>query len=498
MVEVFTEGHDYYYEVTDIMANYCQRNSIQFVKERASADKGTIFVKSILTAGKGEVFVECEIIGNGCTNKKADRFELTAGKPYEVTKQCKRYVKHNLLRAAEEFFEKPLPWGILTGIRPVKMVHKLMDCGLKNEDILRHLTSFYKLAPDRAQLGIDIAMYEREFIFPYNPKKVSVYISIPFCPTRCSYCSFPSNEIARWGHFTGRYVEVLTEEIQAAGRALAKAGLSCDTVYIGGGTPTSLDLKDLDRVLNAVKEHLIVPETREYTIEAGRPDTLNRAKLELMKEYDATRISINPQTMNAVTLKKIGRDHSPEDIVYAFEMARKTGHDNINMDIIMGLPGEDKAMAARTLGFVKDLNPENVTVHTLAIKRASKLHEEEGFNARWVKEKEVQTMMELATDFLQDMGMNPYYLYRQKYMVGNLENIGFCLPGFEGIYNMRIMEEKQTILGLGAGATTKLIYLDEDRLERKQNPKSLEHYINRAEDIVEGWQGVINLLKTKT
>ncbi len=496
MVRVFTEGHNFHYEVADILANYCKRDSIQFVKEGTPpSGEGAIFVKSTLRTYKEDALLRCGITGNGRTSVKVDRFELLHRDFLRTKRQCKIYVKHNLLRAAEEFFQRPLPWGILTGIRPIKMVHKLMDLGLGTEDILDKLTGLYKLSPDRAQLSIDIAIYERRFIFPYNPEKVSVYISIPFCPTRCSYCSFPANEISRCGHLIDRYIEGLRLEICAAGKALTRAGLSCDTIYIGGGTPTSLNLNGLAKIFDAIKQNLICPGVREYTVEAGRPDTLDWAKLELMKRYDVTRVSINPQTMNAMTLKRIGRDHKPEDIVHAFQMARKAGYDNINMDIIMGLPGENEAMVARTLGFIKALNPENVTVHTLAIKRASRLHEEWGFDSRWVREGEVQTMMNLTTDFLRSLGMNPYYLYRQKYMADNLENIGFCLPGYEGIYNMQTMEEKQTIIGLGAGAVTKLVYLSEDRLERRQNPKGLGHYINRVESIAKSWQGAIDLLK---
>lgn len=491
MIKVLTEGHDFHYEVADILANYCGRDEIEFVKEKVPATDRSLFVHSILEYHPDGGKLECSITGHGSSVSKVERVAPSYGDHSEIRKRNKRYVKHNLLKAAEEFFDKRLPWGILTGIRPVKMIHKLMDQGMEEREILNHLVEFYRLEPEKVCLGMDIARTERRFIFPYNPKKVSIYISIPFCPTRCSYCSFPSNQLSRWGGFTDRYIDCLSREIKTAGDALKDRGFTCDTVYIGGGTPTSLSRAQLDRLLDNVECNFLSTGTREFTIEAGRPDTLDKAKLQSIKEHRATRISINPQTMNASTLKVIGRKHSPGDILHAFELARQTGHDNINMDIIMGLPGENEDMVAGTLEHIGRLKPEGVTVHTLAIKRASKLHEE-AFEADWVDESEVEAMMRRADGFLQRMDMKPYYLYRQKYMVGNLENIGYSLTGYEGIYNMQIMEEKQTIIGLGAGAASKLVFLSEDRLERVPNPKSLEHYIDRAEDIAKRKEEIIS------
>ncbi len=495
MIKVFTEGHDYYYEVADILANYCLRDKIEFVEKEVPAESRSLFVHSIMKSNSYGMEFKCSISGEGRSVCETDRFEAVDGDRLAVRKQYKRYVKHNLLKAAEKYFHKGLRWGILTGIRPVKMVHKLMDRGFDNRYIFKHLTQFYRLAPEKAQLGIDIAINERKFILPYDPGKVSIYISIPFCPTRCSYCSFPSNEMSRWGSLTDRYVECLINEIQAVGTALAGRGFICDTVYIGGGTPTSLNLSQLGTLLESINRYFLNAQTREFTVEAGRPDTLDKDKLEAIKRYGATRISINPQTMNASTLEIIGRKHSPEDILTAFELARQYGHDNINMDIIMGLPGENSDLVENTLEHIGRLKPEGVTVHTLAIKRASRL-QEEAFEADWVEEQEVEAMMQLSVGYLLNMGMKPYYLYRQKYMVGNLENIGFCLPGFEGMYNMQIMEEKQTIIGIGAGAASKLVYLSEDRLERKANPKSLTHYIERAESIASGKQEIISALQS--
>jgi oxygen-independent coproporphyrinogen-3 oxidase len=484
MIKVFAEGHDYYYEVSDILANYVRRNEIEFVKCRLPAENRDVFVHSIKRADSSGIKLECSITGGGRSVCEPDLFEPVKDKEdgYTARKLYKRYVKHNMLKAAERFFDKSLPWGILTGIRPVKMIHKLMDEGLSQQYIFRHLVEFYRLSPERARLGIDIALTERKFIIPYDRKKVSVYISIPFCPTRCSYCSFTSNEMSRWGRFADQYTECITDEIKATAAALNDNGFLCDTVYVGGGTPTALNLSQLKKILGNIRRHLVSPETREFTVEAGRPDTLDKDKLEAIKEYGANRIGINPQTMNTKTLGIIGRKHSPADTLSAFETARRAGHNNINMDIIVGLPGENTDMVEYTLSEITGLKPEGVTVHTLAVKRASRLREE-SFDRRPVPEQEAEAMMKLSQRRIVDMGMKPYYLYRQKYMVGNLENIGYSLPGFEGIYNMQIMEEKQTIIGIGAGAVTKLVFHEEDRLERKQNPKSLEHYLKRSRRI---------------
>lgn len=483
MCNVFLVGHNYQYEVLDILKNFCDGHKISFVDKRVLADGQSLFVESILHTAPDRVTARCIIDGGERKVNQAREFPPVEGDELELRKQYKRMVKHSVLAAAEQYFGKRLPWGILLGIRPVKIVHQLLDRGIPLGHIEKELLEFYRLDPEKAKLLIEIALRERKYILPYDSKKVSIYISIPFCPSRCIYCSFPSHQLDKWGHMLDRYIDCLIREMEAVYSVLKSRGYAFETVYIGGGTPTSLNCQQLSLLMEKVREFFVCDGTVEFTVEAGRPDTLDRDKLKLLKETGATRISINPQSMNAITLKRIGRSHTPQDIVEAFGIAREEGHNNINMDIIIGLPGEDLDMVRNTLESILRLEPEGLTVHTLALKKASRLREEVS-SVDWVSEKDVVKMLELAERYARGMGMNPYYLYRQKYMAGNLENVGYSFPGFEGIYNMQIMEEKQTIIGIGAGAVSKLVFLEEDRLERLENVKNVYYYISRFEEIV--------------
>jgi coproporphyrinogen dehydrogenase HemZ len=483
MIRVLCQGHDYRYEVKDILYGFCCREEVEFVENEVRAQGPGLFVHSSLTLDQNSAMLYSKVSDGDRACGQTSTFRIEAADEADRRKQYKRMVKHNLLMALEKFFERGLPWGILTGIRPVKVVHKLLDRGMDVPAIKQLLTDFYRVSDQKADLSLDIALREREFILPYDRRKVSIYIGIPFCPTRCSYCSFTSYELGKWGGLIAPYIERLTSEIEQVSTLLQNAGYSCDTVYVGGGTPTSLVIEQLKHVLDSAVRHFVTGSTREFTVEAGRPDTLDAGKLRAIKEAGVTRIAINPQSMNSETLCRIGRRHTPEDIEQAFELARHTGHRNINMDLIMGLPGEDLAMVKNTLDRISRLKPEGLTVHTLAIKRASRLNEQIS-EVDWVDGNEVERMLKAASDTARSMGMNPYYLYKQRYMVGNYENVGYSLPGFEGIYNMQIMEEKQTIIGLGAGAASKLVFLDEDRIERVANLKNVEYYISRFEDMM--------------
>jgi len=484
MIEVFLEGHDYSYEVLDILSSYFDRETIQFVYEKDPADSRSLFIHSSMAFDAGDVVFKCVVRHGDANVTEEKRFSRAGGGEQEMRKQYKRMLKNNLLTALEAFTGKKMPWGILTGIRPVKVVHKLLDQGFSEEDIQDRLTGFYRLSVDKAKLCLEIAAVERKYILPYDDRKVSVYISIPFCPTRCSYCSFPSHEVGKWGHLADEYLNCLYEEMDSVYNKLAGAGYSIQTVYIGGGTPTVLNHAQLKDLLEQVNRCFVSGETKEFTVEAGRPDTLDREKLSMLKAAGVTRISINPQSMNSATLERIGRRHTPEEVVRAYDLARSTGHSNINMDIIIGLPGEDIDMVVKTLDAALTLKPEGLTVHTLAIKRASRLNEQGG-DMGWVEEDEISGMVEAAAYYAGKMGMKPYYLYKQRYMVGNHENIGYSLPGYECLYNMQIMEEKQSIIGLGAGAVSKLVFLKEDRLERLENIKNVEYYISRFGHVME-------------
>ena len=375
-----------------------------------------------------------------------------------------------------------LPWGILTGVRPTKLIYEMLLEGKDEENIRDAMRSEYLCSDRKTETGIVIAKREKQILEEIDYRNgYSIYIGIPFCPTTCAYCSFTSYPLAKFGRLAEDYLDALTKEIQFLGTCLPNKRLT--TVYIGGGTPTALDETQLERLLQTVRDNLPMDQVIEYTVEAGRPDSVTEGKLRLLKDYGVSRISINPQTMRQRTLDLIGRRHTAEQIVTAFQLARACGHDNINMDIIIGLTGEGPDDVSYTLSEIEKLNPDNLTVHTLALKRAARLTTEkeryEGMEATGVSE-----MLERTITFAAEHNYRPYYLYRQKNMAENLENVGYARPGTEGIYNILIMEEKQTILAAGAGAMSKFVFPGEDRIERVENVKSLTDYIARVDEMI--------------
>lgn len=396
-------------------------------------------------------------------------------------KEQKRLVKLSIfaLLSAET---KIVPrWGLLTGVRPAKIVNMLLEEGKTEADCMAYLTKQYLVAQDKATLTIKVAKAERRLLAKNKPNDISLYIGIPFCPTRCLYCSFTAYPLAQYQKQVDAYLDAMFLELEYL--AEYAKGFHLQNIYIGGGTPTSLNETQLERLLQKIKALFAPDANMEYTVEAGRPDTITKEKLRLMKVYGVNRISINPQTMNDATLKRIGRKHDVADIVHVYEEARAVGHDNINMDLILGLPEETPQDVKHTMEWIAKLQPDNVTVHTLAVKRASRLKEE--FDMHTLSTAEMlEEMLHITADYAQQMGLEPYYMYRQKNMVGNFENVGYCKSGKEGVYNIQIMEEKQTILAAGAGASTKTVDPATDRIERVFNVKSIEDYIGRIDEMI--------------
>ena len=402
----------------------------------------------------------------------------------------KKYMKQALKKAVYTVLMhltgKSMPWGSLTGIRPTKLVHEQFKLGQTDEAIAKYMQEEYFVSPSKCEMMIKVAQAEREILEKNKPEEISLYIGIPFCPTRCVYCSFTAYSLQAKGKLVEAYLDALCKEISAV--AEMKKDAVIRSLYIGGGTPTSLNEMQLERLLKHVRACFDLTAIEEYTIEAGRPDTITKDKLRIMKEQGVGRISINPQSMRQKTLDTIGRGHSVEDIRRVFAEARELGHDEINMDIILGLPGETPEDVAYTLEELGKLGPENITVHTMAIKRASRLREElrEGSNEYALTQGEIiQEMLNLCEAKMKVLKLEPYYMYRQKNMLGNFENVGYAKPGTECVYNIEIMEEKQSIIALGAGAITKLVYADLARIERVANVKSLEDYIGRIDEMIE-------------
>ena len=395
---------------------------------------------------------------------------------FDTKNDLKRNIYINLLKLGN----KELPWGTLTGIRPTKIVMEMLENDMSLEDIKKHLKEVYLVSDKRIKLCTDTAKNEFNILKKIDYKNgYSLYIGIPFCPTRCLYCSFTSYSIAQWKKDTDTYVEALCKELLAVSKMYK--GKKLQTIYMGGGTPTSLEGYQLSKILNVVKKNFNLSNLLELTVEAGRPDSITREKLEALKEVGVDRISINPQTMQQKTLDLIGRYHTIEDIFESYKLAREVGFENINMDFIIGLNGEILEDVIDSFTKVRTFAPESVTIHSLALKRAARLNTE---NKREIMDNDlILSMINTATDTCADLGLEPYYLYRQKNMAGNLENIGFSKPGKECLYNILIMEEKQTIIACGAGTSSKIVFGD-CRIERIENVKDPKLYIERLDEMI--------------
>lgn len=377
---------------------------------------------------------------------------------------------------------KELPWGNLTGIRPTKIAYGMLEEGKADSEISTFLKESHYVSDEKIDLSIDIAKRERELLSDIHYEGgYSLYIGIPFCPTTCLYCSFTSYPIAGYRKLVEDYVDCVIKEMDYVSKKYAYKIL--DSVYIGGGTPTTLEAEQLDRLITALKEKFDFSTVKEFTVEAGRADSITREKLEVLKKHQVDRISINPQTMKQETLQIIGRRHTVEQVVEAYRLAREIGFENINMDLILGLPGEMEEDVQNTIDRVVELAPDSLTVHSLAIKRASKL-------SQWIVENGVKTLrntdetMKIAAAGARQLGMDPYYLYRQKNMSGNFENVGYAKPGKYGLYNILIMEEKQTIVALGAGSISKIV-LPDGRIERCDNVKDVALYIEKIDEMLD-------------
>ncbi|HOK43524.1 MAG TPA: coproporphyrinogen dehydrogenase HemZ [Thermoclostridium caenicola] len=386
-----------------------------------------------------------------------------------------------LYRVLQRAFQKDLPYGSLTGVRPVKLAAICLEDGMDEEQTVELLREVTGISREKAQLLFEVACQERSYM-DGDASAVNLYIGIPFCASRCLYCSFTSYPIDRLAYLVEPYLDALDKEMAFGARWIRENHLKINSLYIGGGTPTALPEKDFARLLAIVQGFF--GHAREFTVEAGRPDTINMEKLRIIKDSGATRISINPQSMNDETLRLIGRNHTPEDITEKFRMARDMGFDNINMDIIAGLPGENLDMFRQTLSRIEELRPDSLTVHTMAIKRASRLHQTVDEYAS-APDEVVDQMIEEARKSARRMGMKPYYLYRQKNMLANLENTGYAVPGKGCRYNVETMVERQSILAFGAGAITKIVIPSENRIERTDNVKEVTQYIERIEEMIE-------------
>lgn len=400
----------------------------------------------------------------------------------------------SLFLCAKQIRDKILPWGTITGIRPAKTVRLMLNESKSEHDIASYLKTCYAVSDKKIELALSVAKNELDVINTNRENEIGLYIGIPFCPTRCLYCSFVSTDLKHSAKYVDDYVTCLVREISYAAKLAKEHGLMIGSVYIGGGTPTSLDAEKLKIILCALQENFDLNNVSEFCTEAGRPDTITKEKLLILKQYGVDRISINPQTMNKKTLELIGRSHSPYDIKNAFTLARSCGFNNINADVIAALPSETLDDFIYTLNEIEKFSPENITVHTMSIKRGSALHQRVAsynLSDRSIAEQ----MLDYSQDFMKKTNRLPYYMYRQKNMMGNLENVGYSKPGYFSRYNINIMEEVQSILALGAGASGKAVSKNAERLERVFNFKGPYEYITRFDEILKKKDEFFNILE---
>lgn len=403
-------------------------------------------------------------------------------------KETKNSLKRTLYRLLSEYTGVELPWGNLTGIRPTKIPMALLEVGKSEEEIARYMKETYFTSDEKIKLSIEIAERELELLHKLDYEEgYSLYIGIPFCPTTCLYCSFTSYSLAAWKNRMDEYLDALEKELDYT--AVKFAHKKLNSIYIGGGTPTTLNPQQLDRLIRKIKCSFDLSDLVEFTVEAGRPDSITREKLMVLRNHGISRISINPQTMKQETLDLIGRHHTVQQTIDSFNLARELGFDNINMDLIVGLPGESLSDVADTMEIIRKLAPDNLTVHSLAIKRAARLNIQ---RERYQDFEIVNTAdhIALTAKVAEEMGLFPYYLYRQKNMAGNFENVGYAAPGKAGVYNVLIMEEKQTIVACGAGSSTKRVWTNPNpdgthRIERAENVKDVAQYIARIDEMIE-------------
>lgn len=483
MIYIYLEGHDFKHDLLHLSKAFFPDKEIVFLENKEDYEEKDYFLESALYEKSNKTYAKANIYLDGYFHSSNIQCidDIDIGKD-DMRGIAKIAVKKVTYEIFSSIADKEIPWGILTGIRPMKIVHELLDRKTNEKKILNILVKEYRLAIQKAKLMIDIAKKQRPYIYPLDEDSFSLYVSIPFCPSKCIYCSFPSESIARYSHIVKDYRDRVIWEIEKI--KVLMEGKSINTVYIGGGTPTAISSKDLEKIIQTINLNFGKDNIKEFTVEAGRPDTIDEEVLKMFVRNDIDRISINPQTMNDKTLKLIGRNHNKEDIKRAYYLAKEIGLNIINMDLIVGLPSEGKADIINTLREIEKLDPENLTVHTLAVKRGSKFNETmDKYSIK--NQKTIEEMIGETIYFAKKMNLEPYYLYRQKQIMGNFENIGYSKKGMKCIYNMVIMEEKETIVGAGMGSVSKICFPEKNKLIRVANFKSIEMYMKRTDELIQ-------------
>lgn len=495
MIDITLSDSSYEYDVYTLVKAFYPDETVKIIKEEKQKQADTSSNRIYSQPNELDNILTDEKKLNLIINFLTDSIEISFYYEGQSVKTCnlnldsailksqyKNKVKRFLYKTLNGLTGKELTWGILTGIRPTKLVYDMLARGLEEVEIQKRMQEEYLCSHEKIKMSLRIAKKELDLLKAMDYQNgYSLYIGIPFCPSTCLYCSFTSYSITKFSNLVEEYLSALEKEIGYAATCFPSKKLT--TVYFGGGTPTTLTAEQLDRLLGMVRQSFDFSNVKEFCVEAGRPDSITKEKLEVLKKWGVDRISINPQSMQQRTLDLIGRQHTVTEIKEAFHLARETGHENINMDIIIGLPGEKPEDVRDTLSQINSLNPDSLTVHTLALKRAARLNiQKESYHT--LKAPGVSEMLEDTIKYAEENDYLPYYLYRQKNMADNLENIGYSRCGKEGLYNILIMEEKQTILALGAGGMSKFVIHEENRIERVDNVKSVTDYIGRIDEMI--------------
>ena len=446
--------------------------------------------------------IKFEDKGDYIIDIEEDKVSFSYKKLYKealLGENIKEALKKLIFSSLKEITGDYYPWGILVGIRPSKIALKYLEEGKSEDEIIELFRNKHLASEEKARLCIEVAKKEKKLVNK-DEKNIAIYIGMAFCPTRCFYCSFTANPIRGNKKLVNPYLEALTYEIREMKKYVDERGLKIESVYFGGGTPTAVNNEEFEEIMKEIYNAFV--ENRnliEFTVECGRPDSITLEKLQTMKKYNTTRISINPQTMNDNTLKMIGRGHSSQDVIEKFNLARELGFNDINMDMIIGLPGEGIKEAKYTAEEILKLRPDSLTVHGLSLKRASILYEnfilKKGIQIK--NQEELSSMYEMSRILAKDLDIQPYYMYRQKNMVGNMENLGYSKVGKECLYNIQMIEDKHTIIALGADADSKVVFLEENRIERFGNVKDIREYTSRIKEMVEGKRKLLDTLYLK-
>ncbi|MCD7822142.1 MAG: coproporphyrinogen dehydrogenase HemZ [Clostridiales bacterium] len=478
-MELYLTGHQYRYAVEQIMMVLFPGQKPVY-PDAPQADGGDACWSALRLEGNTAA-AETRLRVEGQETTGTATAAVPAGADtLERDRLLQRVVKQSFYRAALPILGEAPPWGALTGIRPAKLASRALESGLTEQQTREQFYREYFVSESRTELALEAAKAGLRAKSSLRPDEISLYVGIPFCPTRCAYCSFVSADVKQALRLVEPFLEALHREIDAVAALLDEAGLYVRTIYMGGGTPTTLSAQQMDRLLTHLRGAFDLSRLTEFTVEAGRPDTITAEKMAVLREHGVGRVSVNPQTMEDHVLRAMGRAHTAADILRAYQTVREAGIPSVNMDLIAGLPKDTPEGFRGTLEQVIGLAPENITVHTLALKKGSRLKmEQQGLPTG----EETRAMLDYAWPRLWQAGYAPYYLYRQKYMTGALENIGWCKPGEEGLYNICIMEELHTIVALGAGGSTKLTDPATGKIVRVTNPKYPREYIDRIEAI---------------